>query len=555
MRRIRSSVSLKGHFPRTQAFYRVYRDLSAHAGGSLFVGQKAKVITTIQIQNLNMRHRKDLHPLLEGFQLVLTPGDKAVIVGEEGNGKSTLLKWIVDPALIEGYAEAEGMRTDQGEKLGYLPQELPESDKEKTVYAFFSAADSFWEQDPRERRQLLSRLGLPEDVCFSDQLMGTLSGGEKVKLQMARLLMERCDVWLLDEPSNDVDADTLAWMERLIRDFPGAVLFISHDEALIEATANRVVLLEQLRGKRVTRWTVANVPFRQFMAEREAGFTKQAQQAQSERREERIAMEKFRRIQQKVEQQQNTISRQDPHGGRLLKKKMASVMSLQRRHEREHSQMTEFPERELAILVKFHGEQAIPRGKTVLDLSLPALTRPDGTVLARNVSLIVRGPEKICLTGRNGVGKTTLLRLIRDQLTHRADLNVCYMPQDYEELLELDNNPIDYLAPSGQKDEVTMVRTYLGSLRYTAQEMSHPIRELSGGQKAKLLLLRMSLSGANVLLLDEPTRNFSPLSGPEVRNLLRSFPGAIISVSHDRKYLDEVADKVYSLTEDGLEMA
>ena len=176
-------------------------------------------------------------------------------------------------------------------------------------------------------------------------------------------------------------------------------------------------------------------------------------------------------------------------------------------------------------------------------------------MLARNVSLIVRGPEKICLTGRNGVGKTTLLRLIRDQLTHRADLNVCYMPQDYEELLELNNNPIDYLAPSGQKDEVTMVRTYLGSLRYTAQEMSHPIRELSGGQKAKLLLLRMSLSGANVLLLDEPTRNFSPLSGPEVRNLLRSFPGAIISVSHDRKYLDEVADKVYSLTEDGLEMA
>jgi ATPase subunit of ABC transporter with duplicated ATPase domains len=509
----------------------------------------------LQIRHLTLTHKKDLRELLTDFSITLNRGDKAVIVGEEGNGKSTLLKWIRDPALVADYIEAAGELSLHGEKTAYLPQELPEKWRQKTVYDYFSQAPCFWEQTPAELGRLAGRLGLPDDVYYREQPMGTLSGGEKVKLQMARLLMERCDVWLLDEPSNDVDADTLAWMERLIRDFPGAVLFISHDEALIEATANRVVLLEQLRGKRVTRWTVANVPFRQFMAEREAGFTKQAQQAQSERREERIAMEKFRRIQQKVEQQQNTISRQDPHGGRLLKKKMASVMSLQRRYEREHSQMTEFPERELAILVKFHGEQAIPRGKTVLDLSLPALTRPDGTVLARNVSLIVRGPEKICLTGRNGVGKTTLLRLIRDQLTHRADLNVCYMPQDYEELLELDNNPIDYLAPSGQKDDVTMVRTYLGSLRYTAQEMSHPIRELSGGQKAKLLLLRMSLSGANVLLLDEPTRNFSPLSGPEVRNLLRSFPGAIISVSHDRKYLAEVADKVYSLTEDGLEMA
>ena len=517
-----------------------------------FVGRKEKVIPTIQIRNLNIRHRKDLHPLVEDFQLTLDCGDKAVIVGEEGNGKSTLLKWIVDPAMIEPYAEAEGVRTDQGEKLGYLPQELSEADKEKTVYEFFSAGDGFWEQDTWERQQLLARLGLDGDVCFSQQLMGTLSGGEKVKLQMARLLMEQCDVWLLDEPSNDVDADTLSWMEGLIRDFPGAVLFISHDETLIEATANRVILLEQLRGKRLTRWTVANVPFRQFMAEREAGFTKQAQLAQSERREERIAMEKFRRIQQKVEQQQNAISRQDPHGGRLLKKKMASVKAMERRYERQHEQMTEFPERELAILIKFHGEQAVSRSKTVLELSLPTLTRPDGTVLARNVSLTVRGPEKICLTGRNGAGKTTLLRRIRQELAERPDLTVCYMPQDYEELLELDNNPIDYLAPSGVKEEVTTVRTYLGSLRYTAQEMSHPIRELSGGQKAKLLLLRMSLSGANVLLLDEPTRNFSPLSGRSIRALLRSFPGTIISVSHDRKYLAEVADKVYALTEDGL---
>ena len=114
--------------------------------------------------------------------------------------------------------------------------------------------------------------------------------------------------------------------------------------------------------------------------------------------------------------------------------------------------------------------------------------------------------------------------------------------------------PVEYLAPSGKKDDVTQVRTYLGSMKYTADEMFHPIKELSGGQKAKLLLLKMSLTEANVLILDEPTRNFSPLSGPEVRGILKQFPGVIISVSHDRKYIAEVCDKVYQMTSEGLSL-
>ena len=126
------------------------------------------------------------------------------------------------------------------------------------------------------------------------------------------------------------------------------------------------------------------------------------------------------------------------------------------------------------------------------------------------------------------------------------------MPQNYEDLLNLDVTPVDYLSRSGDKDEITKIRTRLGSLKYTADEMAHPIRELSGGQKAKVLLLKMSLSEANVLILDEPTRNFSPLSGPVIRNMLAEFPGAIISISHDRKYIDEVCDKVYRLTSEGL---
>lgn len=123
--------------------------------------------------------------------------------------------------------------------------------------------------------------------------------------------------------------------------------------------------------------------------------------------------------------------------------------------------------------------------------------------------------------------------------------------KDYS-ILDLDMTPVDFLDKSGDKEERTRIRTYLGSLKYTADEMEHPIRELSGGQKAKVLLLSMSLSGANVLILDEPTRNFSPLSGPVIRKMLREFPGAIISISHDRKYIDEVCDKIYELDYSGL---
>ena len=134
----------------------------------------------------------------------------------------------------------------------------------------------------------------------------------------------------------------------------------------------------------------------------------------------------------------------------------------------------------------------------------------------------------------------------------RTDLSVGYMPQNYEDLLDPSLSPIAYLAPDGEKSAVTKARIYLGSMKYTAEEAEHPMRQLSGGQRAKILLLKLILDRNNVLILDEPTRNFSPLSAPAVRTLLRSFRGAIIAVSHDRKYLEEVASTVYRMDQSGL---
>ena len=163
----------------------------------------------LQIRNLSMIHSKDLKTLIEDVSFVLNPGDKAVIIGEEGNGKSTLLKWIFDPEMTEDYAECSGERIITNEQLAYLPQELSDEEKEKTVYDFFSESGSFWEKSPKDLNRLSARLSVMADLLYSDQRMGSLSGGEKIKIQLLRLLPEEPTVLLLDEPSNDIDLKTL----------------------------------------------------------------------------------------------------------------------------------------------------------------------------------------------------------------------------------------------------------------------------------------------------------------------------------------------------------
>ena len=296
------------------------------------------------------------------------------------------------------------------------------------------------------------------------------------------------------------------------------------------------------------------MPYLQYKKERKEKFEKQEQQAISDKREKKIRDEKFRKIYQSVDHAQEVVSRQTPAIARLLKKKMHAVKSMERRFEREDKKMTQMPEEESAIFFKLGNKNSsIPAGKTVIEYSLDKLYTPDKTkLLSSNINLQVRGSEKICIVGANGVGKTTLLHKIREELISRKDICIEYMPQNYEELLNLNMTPVEFLDQSGDKQEQTKIRTYLGALKYTIDEMNHPIAELSGGQKAKILLLKMSLSEANVLILDEPTRNFSPLSGLVIRKILADYSGAIISISHDRKYIEDVCDKVYRLTEKGL---
>lgn len=516
----------------------------------------------IQIKNLDIMEKKDLRELVSGLSFVINDGDKMAVIGEEGNGKSTLLKLIYDEGMVQDYIEYSGEIIRNQSVFGYLEQETRQEQKEKSVYEFLSEEPCFLEMEPGELAVYARQFRMPLELFYAEQRMGQLSGGEKVKIRMLRALCRKPDILLLDEPSNDLDLETLQWLEDFICGWKGGILYISHDETLLEHTANRILHLEQVRKKRKPRHTAAKQGYAEYVSERMSGLRKQEQMARKERSEYRKQQEKFRQIKQRVAHEQEVITRQDPQGARLLKKKMHAVKSMERRFEKESENMTELPDVEEAIVLKFSEMKPLPARKTVLDLSVSELSAGD-RVLARNLSLRIAGRQKVCIVGKNGVGKTTLLKKIAEELLARTDIKAAYMPQDYEEIVLSGANhwksgkteeivtPVSYLSETGEKEEITRIRTFLGSLKVTAEEMEHPVSELSGGQRAKLILLKLCMSGANVLLLDEPTRNLSPLSNPVIRMLLKQYEGAIISVSHDRKFIEEVCDRVVELTEEG----
>ena len=498
----------------------------------------------LELQNVTIRMRAEDRALAEDLSFTLDRGDRAVLIGEEGNGKSTLLKFILDPALVAPYCETSGRALVRG-KPGYLPQSMDPALYGLSMAEYFDGA-SFYDHIP-----LLSRMGMDPDRLFSEQKLGTLSGGEKVRVQLCRMLLEDPDVLLLDEPANDLDIPTLEWLEDFLLSARQPVLFISHDETLIENTANVIIHIEQLLHKTRTKITLTRAPYREYLERRGRLFQHQNQVAFKERSEYRQQMQRWRQIHDRVEHEQNAVSRRDPHGSRLLKKKMHAVLSTGRRLERQAEDFTDFAHQEEAILTRFDEDVSLPAGKKVLEFAAPALRIGD-RLLAENIALTVTGPETVGITGANGAGKSTLLRALWEVLRLRRDVTAAYMPQDYAEALPFEKTPVEFLTRLGGREESVLICNRLASMRFTYEEMNGPIRSLSGGQRAKLLFLDMALRRADVLLLDEPTRNFSPLSAPVVRAALRDFGGAVISVSHDRKYLSEVCGTVYELTPAGL---
>ena len=481
--------------------------------------------------------------IIENLNLVLNNGDKLAIIGEEGNGKSTLLKAILG---ICEYAEMSGSINHKDNRIGYLEQSISAEEQDKIVYDFLFVSDEDYYDKTNNFYKYLKLINLNEEIL--KQKISTLSGGEKVKISILKLLLNEYDILFLDEPTNDLDIETLEWLEKFINNTNKPVMYVSHDETLLSNTANMILHLEQIKKKTECRHTLLKIDYDSYVKQRLKKLEKQTQIARSEKRDFNKQQEKLQRIMQKVEYQQNTISRADPHGATVLKKKMHSLKSQEKKLD--NIELTEIPDVEESINFFFENVE-LPRTKNIISLNIEQLKVLD-KVLAKNIRLDIIGNVHLCIIGKNGVGKSTLIKLIYNELKDRTDIKVGYMPQTYDDILNDYKFVSDYICPNGSKEEITRARMLLGNMKFTREEMVGKIKDLSNGTKAKLFLVRLVLDKCDVLILDEPTRNMSPLSNPIIRKVLNEYKGTIISVSHDRKYINEVADVLYILTPNGL---
>ena len=501
----------------------------------------------LEIKDLTIKTIKG-RELISHLNLTVNRGDKLAIIGEEGNGKSTLLQCIADRKMVESYCLVSGSIQKDHIKIGYLPQFLEKIWKQQTIEEYFFKENGQSEinyekyEEYYQLEQILKDIGINESYLQENRKMESFSGGEIIKIEIAKLLFWQSDFLLLDEPTNDLDIETLEWLENYINTEEKPIMYISHDETLLENTANAILHLEQLENKTKAKWTYEHIGYREYTIKRQNWIDKQNRMAENDARRHQKQQEKWNRIFQSVEYKQETITRQNPSKARLLAKKMKQVKAMERRFEKEELMQRVFPEE--AIFGKFHNGEPIHSSKIIIDLQLE---NHNSRIKKEKIALRVMGKEKWCLLGKNGAGKTTLLKEIYHLLKDRQDIRVSYMPQNYEEVLPADMTPIIFLNQEGIREKETMARTYLGCMKFTQEEMNLPIGMLSGGQKAKIFLIKMMMEPNHVLLLDEPTRNLSPLSNPVIRKLLKEFNGAIISVSHDRKYIKEVCDHIYEM--------
>ena len=510
-------------------------------------GHSRKGNNMIKINHLTITQNKDLRDLVSDLTMTIQDGEKVAIIGEEGNGKSTLLRTLMGERLADFTIRGE-IQSDL-QSLAYIPQHLPEELKKKSLQDYFFLEST--DLDFSILYRLAEELHFDSSRFASDQEIGSLSGGEALKIQLIHELAKPFEILFLDEPSNDLDLETIDWLKGQIQKIRQTVIFISHDEDFLSHTADTIVHLRLVKHRKEAETLVEHLDYDRYSEQRKANFARQSQQAANDQRVYDKTMEKHRRVKQNVE---NALrATKDSTAGRLLAKKMKTVLSQEKRFEKEAQSMTQKPLEEEQIQLFFSDIQPLAASKVLLRLENETLSIGE-RVLAQGLQLTIRGQEKIGIIGPNGVGKSTLLAKIHQLLSDKSEISLGFMPQDYQETLNLDLSPVELLSQTGHKEELQKIQSHLASLNFSYPEMHHHIHFLSGGQQGKLLLLNLVLRKPNFLLLDEPTRNFSPTSQPEIRKLFANYPGGLVTVSHDRRFLKEVCTNIYRLTEHGLEV-
>jgi len=463
------------------------------------------------------------HPLLNHADFAIQAGERIGLIGRNGAGKSSLLR------LLDGRTQPDDGAISRSSSLRVATVEQePQLDDNATVFDVVCNADGDHEdwQRPSRARAVLEKLGLPADV----QIAG-LSGGTRKRVALARALIDEPDLLLLDEPTNHLDFEGIAWLEDMLRTWKGAAVIITHDRRFLDAVTTRIVELD--RGRLLS-----------FPGNFSQWQERKAQWLESERLEQA----RFDKLlaQEEVWIRKGVEARRTRNEGRVRRLESLRVERAARR-ERVGN----------VSLALAEGQRS---GKLVAELEHVSKRFGDKIVVDDYSTTLLRG-DRIGIIGPNGAGKTTLLKLILGELqpdsgATRLGTNVAVAYFD-QMRAQLDENAslVDIISPGSEWVEIGGVRkhvmTYLGDFLFSPARAGSPVRSLSGGERARLLLARLFARPANVLVLDEPTNDLDIETLELLEELLQEYAGTVLLVSHDRAFLNNVVTQTIAYEGDG----
>ncbi|MGC5048248.1 ABC-F family ATP-binding cassette domain-containing protein [Micrococcus porci] len=501
--------------------------------------------------------------LMDEVSFRVAKGDKVGLVGRNGAGKTTLTK------VLAGITQPTAGSVTVSGRLGYLPQDpkvedmdqsgrdriLAARDLDQTIRRMRAAEADMASEDDAARQKAMDRysrlqaefearggyaaeseaaritsnLGLPDRVL--DQPLHTLSGGQRRRVELARILFSDADTMLLDEPTNHLDHDSIVWLRDYLKTYSGGLLMISHDVELMEMTVNKVLYLDAMRQT----IDVYNMNWKNYQAQRQQDEARRRREfANAEKKASALLAqaEKMRAKATKATAAQNMIKRAE---------------RMMRGVEGERAQ-------DRVAAIRFPTPQA--SGKT--PLRAENLSKSYGSLeIFTGVDLAIDRGSRVVILGYNGAGKTTLLRMLAGtespdtgEVIAGHGLKLGYFAQEHD-TLDQDASVLDNMRHAAPQLGDTQCRTLLGSFLFQGDDVDKPARVLSGGEKTRLALATLVASSANVLLLDEPTNNLDPASREEILSALRQYEGAVVLVTHDEGAVEALAPERVVLLPDG----
>ena len=503
--------------------------------------------------------------LMHDVSFRVGPGDKVGLVGRNGAGKTTLTRILAGEGL-----PASGQVTATG-SVGYLPQDPRTGDPDvpvrerilsargldAVVHRLRAAEEEMASDDTavRERgmkryeradaelhagggyaaeaeaAQIAASLGIEERLMT--QPLQTLSGGQRRRVELARILFSGAETLLLDEPTNHLDADSIHWLREFLKAHKGGLVVISHDTALLDQTVTKVFHLDANRQE----IDVYNMGWSAYLAQRETDERRRKRERQNAERKADALLEQATKMRAKA------TKAQAAHNMMRRAEKLLGGVEADRRADR-------------VARIKF--PEPAPCGRTPLTAS--ELSKSYGSLeVFTDVDLAIDKGSRVVVLGLNGAGKTTLLRILAGvdkpdtgEVTPGHGLKLGYYAQEHE-TLDTSLSVLDNMRHAAPQLTDTEARSVLGSFLFTGDVVHQPAGTLSGGEKTRLALATLVVSSANVLLLDEPTNNLDPASREEVLGAIRTYQGAIILVTHDEGAVEALEPDRVLILPDGVE--